>query len=77
MLGDTTPHVRREKPPLGVMPKRYWYEQRIRELARAINDYVVAGEFEKPYWWSIELTSTLRQREIHLENLDEKKLDGD
>jgi hypothetical protein len=60
-------HHPEEKPPLGVMPKVIWYEQRICDLSRAIHEYVSSGRFEQAYWWSIELTGILRMRENHLE----------
>lgn len=57
-----------ERPPLEVIPKVLWYEQRILDLSRAIHEYVASGRFEQPYWWACELTGLLRMRERHLEN---------
>jgi hypothetical protein len=57
------------KPPLGVIPKVIWYEQRICELARAIHDYALFGDYEKVYWWNIEMNDILRCRERHVEQL--------
>jgi hypothetical protein len=57
-----------ERPPLGVIPKVLWYEQRILDLSRAIHEYVASGRFEQPYWWACELMGLLRMRERHLEN---------
>lgn len=56
-----------ERPPLGVIPKLLWYEERIVDLLRAIYEYVKSGRFEQPYWWTCELTNLLRMRENYLE----------
>jgi hypothetical protein len=32
----------KQKPPLGVMPERYWKEYRLRDLKRAISEYTTA-----------------------------------
>ncbi len=56
-----------EKPPLGLMPKNIWLEQRVDELLRAINDH---RQFmlTNPgiYWgtasrWSEELRDVTKQ----------------
>jgi len=51
-----------DRPPLGVIPKVLWYEDRILDLSRAIQEYVADGRFEQPYWWACELTGLLRMR---------------
>ena len=61
-----------ERPPLGVIPKVLWYEQRIFDLSRAIHEYVASGRYEQPYWWACELTNVMRERERHLENMPAK-----
>ena len=61
-------HNQEKRPPLGVVSKVIWYEQRICDLSRAIHEYVSSGRFEQAYWWSIELTGILRMRENHLES---------
>lgn len=38
------------KPPLGVMPRKFWEERRISELYRAITEYREAGLPELPEW---------------------------
>lgn len=32
-----------EKPPIGIIPKKIWIEQRINEIRRAVNEYINAG----------------------------------
>lgn len=61
--------VRDRIPPLGVIPKVLWYEQRIHDLSRAIADYVRFGDYEQAYWWACEMVSTMRCRERHLEEI--------
>ncbi len=60
-----------EKPPLGVMPRRYWLEQRANELSRAIRDYVVfiGKGYSGNNWglvgvWSAELRKVAE--ELHI-----------
>lgn len=39
-----------EKPPLGVMPKRHWLNNRLLELHRAINERINANMTINPEW---------------------------
>lgn len=42
------------KPPLGVMPKEIWEEKRMKDLSRAICEYINVGLYPKvlSYWLS-------------------------
>ena len=37
-----------KKPPLGAVPQVLWMEQRMQDLARAINDYISEGYYNEP-----------------------------
>lgn len=64
-----------EKPPIGVLPKALWYEDRIVDLSRAIHQYCKKGMYQdEVYVWICELYSVFRQRERHLENKESKDL---
>lgn len=48
--------INRPKPPLGVMPRRIWQEQRVAELVGAIGRYALAGKDAPPEWmWEINV----------------------
>lgn len=38
------------KPPIGIIPKKLWQEQRLSELAAAIIRYLDAGKFPPEEW---------------------------
>lgn len=42
-----------ERPPLGLMPKRLWEEQRMGEIAAAVARYREAG-MDVPMEWMLE-----------------------
>jgi len=44
-----------KKPPLGVKPEIFYKEQRLRDLARAINEYITGGFFGGDYAIQIDL----------------------
>lgn len=58
------------KPPLGIMPKILWKEERAANLSRAIRDYVLDGRFEEAHAWVEELDELLT--EINFESDVEK-----
>ena len=47
-----------QKPPLGVKPERFWKEDRLKELDRAINDRAGTA-FEIPIEWVVERNQLL------------------
>lgn len=47
-----------EKPPLGIMPKKIWIEQRMKVIGRAMFRYLEAGK-EIPEEWKDEYVSHL------------------
>ena len=50
------------KPPLGIVPKRLWEEDRARELARTIKRHLEVGYFtEEVIKWVRELDDLLHQ----------------
>lgn len=53
-----------DKPPLGVMPKWLYEEQRIIDLTRAIHDYVIAGKLSANIThieqWATELNERIK-----------------
>lgn len=63
-MNETSPAPK--KPPIGVMPYKYWVEHRIFELMRAIGDYkyeMKRGEVPKlVLGWAEELVHLLRDR---------------
>lgn len=53
-----------EKPPIGIIPERFWKKERVHDLAGAITRYIAAGlenevcveEWRKEYFkWITEL----------------------
>ncbi|MFW5438109.1 hypothetical protein [Paenibacillus apiarius] len=46
------------KPPLGIMPKRIWIEQRCKEITDAIQRYIEAGH-TIPIEWVMEYNELL------------------
>jgi len=55
--------VKKEKPPLGIMPARLWRETRMQGLAAAIERRTRAGLFDETVVrWCDELTGMIRER---------------
>lgn len=55
-----------QRPPIGVKPEIFHKEQRLRDLARAINDYIQDGFFGGDYAttvgiWCDELSRRLKE----------------
>ena len=50
----------REKPPLGVNPRKLWDEQRLCELSGAVNRYLDA-RYQVPEAWLLELEELSRR----------------
>jgi hypothetical protein len=48
--GDTNGMYSKPKPPIGLMPKQLWVENRLREIAAAIQRYL-DEKFEIPVEW--------------------------
>ena len=36
-----------EKPPIGPMPERLWKEERLKRLAKSVEEYVSTGHFRR------------------------------
>lgn len=39
-----------KKPPIGIMPRKFWDEQRLQNLSAAINRYLCAGRLVPTEW---------------------------
>ncbi len=39
------------KPPIGLMPRKLWLEQRFDNVRAAIDRYIIAGQRVPPEWW--------------------------
>lgn len=49
-----------KKPPLGIMPKRFWDEKRIKDLSDAIHRYIADDRYTKlVHDWIYELETTM------------------
>jgi hypothetical protein len=53
--------MKSRKPPLGVIPKHLWKEQRAKDLSRAINQYIDGGFIGDGFYqqvseWIVELS---------------------
>jgi len=69
------------KPPLGIIPKKYFEEQRVMEICRALNDYAQYAQYNKnestyEYMirWAEELTERLNNLKFELEFENENEL---
>ncbi|WMI81823.1 hypothetical protein [Anaerotignum sp. MB30-C6] len=50
----------RNKPPLGIAPERFWKEDRLKEIERAISERI-GTTFDIPLEWLVERNSLLRE----------------
>lgn len=50
------------KPPLGIMPKRFWKEDRLKEINRAISDRIGTA-WNIPLEWVVERNQILEELE--------------
>lgn len=52
--------MKKQKPPLGVMPRQIWLEKRMQELSRAIYERMLAGIIdENVNEWSADLSNLM------------------
>ena len=66
-LCSTCAALPESKIPLGVMPRKIWLEKRIKDLTRAIHEYVQTSDWNPLLAWTIELESLLQQHKSELE----------
>jgi len=56
--------INAQKPPLGVIPRKLWIEERIGQLSRAIREYIEYGACDQPIIeWNNELVELHREQE--------------
>lgn len=53
-----------EKPPIGIMPEKFWKKRRAEELSCAIQRYVMSGHYNNAVFeWCIELAKLVKELE--------------
>ena len=56
---DVFHHPRREVPPMGIMPRKYWIENRVQDILESIELYR-RSKYIIPIEWVDELSDHLR-----------------
>jgi len=59
-LTPMAPRAKADKPPLGLMPARLFYEERAKRLSEAINRYLQSGNAIVPGEWVEEYNSIIK-----------------